>query len=80
MDPGGQAYPAKQLPLHPALGTPLLPPYIPPEHVLHTPAPTKLNVPWGHSTAVALEEPVGQAYPGVQLPEHAGEVIPPDTL
>ncbi len=37
-------------------------------------APGKLKVPGAHTAAVALVEPVEQAYPAVQGPLHAGDV------
>lgn len=43
---------------------------------MHAAAPTALNCPGPHNTAVALVEPAGHAYPAVHSPEQAAEVSP----
>ena len=73
--PAGQAYPAVQLPLHAAVVTPDTFPNRPAGHSVHTDAPDSEYCPSGHTIAVALTLPAGQAYPALQLPLHAAVVI-----
>jgi hypothetical protein len=44
---------------------------------VHAAAAARLYLPAMHVVWVADVDPVGQAYPAVQLPEHAGLVDPP---
>jgi hypothetical protein len=75
-DPAGHAYPSRHLPLHDEVDIPTEEPNCPPGHRPHCPAPTKLNVPIGHSNAVAFVDPSRHAYPAVQFPEHTEDVSP----
>ncbi len=70
VDPAGHACPAAQSPVHVGRATPEVLPNDPPGHGVHPAAPGPLYWPAGHSTAVALVDPAGQAYPAVQLPLH----------
>ena len=65
-------------PLHAAVVVPAEDPNKPTAHATHAPAPPTLYQPGGHSTAVALVEPDGQAKPGEQPPLHP-EVLSPGT-
>ncbi len=47
VDPGAQAYPAVQFPLHPADARPAVAPYVPPGHGEQDAAPPKLYCPVG---------------------------------
>jgi hypothetical protein len=60
--------PAAQGPLQLALGMADTAPYRPALQLVHTPAPTKLKRPAGHTAAVAVVEPVMHAYPALQDP------------
>ncbi len=72
VDPATQAYPAVQLPEQAVVVRPAVAPYKPAAHGLHVPAAPRLNVPGAQTTAVALVDPSGQAYPGLQPPEQDG--------
>ncbi len=76
VEPATHAYPAVQFPLHPAVGSPDDAPYRPAAHTLHTPDPPTLYQPGLHTTAVALVEPAGHAYPALQFPTHVGDATP----
>ncbi len=41
------------------------------QRTVHSPAPATLKEPAGHTTAVALVDPAGHAYPALQGPEQA---------
>ncbi len=43
---------------------------------MQLPAPPRLYWPTAHIFAVLMVDPARQAYPALQLPEHAGEVRP----
>ncbi len=62
-----QMYPALQLPLHPAVDRPLVPPYSPAAQSTHAPHPDSEYRPGGQMDAVALVDPATHAYPAVQL-------------
>ena len=74
VDAGGQAKPGAQVPLQFAVTRPDALPYRPALQSVHTPMPPTLYVPAGHSIAVALVDPAGHAYPGLQLPLHIDDV------
>ncbi len=76
MDPAAHAYPATQLPVHPAVVSPAVDPYSPATHSVHTPDPPTLYLPGAHSDVVGLVDPAGHAYPAVQFPLQAGVVRP----
>jgi hypothetical protein len=76
VDPVAHAYPATQLPVHPAVVSPAVDPYSPATHSVHTPDPPTLYLPGAHSDVVGLVDPAGHAYPAVQFPLHAGVVRP----
>jgi hypothetical protein len=59
--------------------SPVVLPYKPAAHKLHTAEPPTLYWPAAHLTAVAFVEPVGQKYPALQFPLHA-LVVSPETL
>ena len=61
VDPATQANPALQLPLQPAVGRPLVAPYVPAGHSVQDPAPAKLYRPELQIAAVALVDPATQA-------------------
>jgi hypothetical protein len=74
--PAAQAYPAVQLPVHPAVVSPAVDPKVPPGQSVHTGAPCRLYCPTGHRFAVGDTLPAGQAYPAVQGPAHRLLVAP----
>jgi hypothetical protein len=67
-----------QLPLQPAVDSPLLLPNKPAAHCVHVPAFDKLYCPTGQMAAVEFNEPAAHAYPAVQLPLHVAIVKPAD--
>ena len=66
--------PAGQGAVQAAIVSPVLAPYTPAGQGEHTPAPAREYCPAGHSTAVALVLPGGQACPAEHWPEHAAVV------
>jgi hypothetical protein len=50
-------------------------PKVPGKQSEHTPAPLTLYFPAGQTTADAFVDPLGQAYPAVQLPVHAADFV-----
>jgi hypothetical protein len=75
VDPTGHAYPAVHCPLHDDVGRPWADPKEPAGHWMHDAAPARAYVPAAQMEAVALEEPAGQEYPALQLPEQAEDVM-----
>jgi hypothetical protein len=67
VDPGRQAYPARQLSVQEATGMAGVAPYRPAAQEMHTPAPERLYCPAGKVAAVALVDPAMHAYPALQL-------------
>ena len=59
-DAAGHAYPALQLPEHPAVARPDVDPYRPAAQSTHTLAPVREYLPAGHIAAVALVDPATQ--------------------
>ena len=76
VDPAGHAYPALQLPEHPADAIAAVLPYSPAVQLVQLPAPVRLYWPARHVTAVALVDPAGHAYPAAQFPEQEDEARP----
>ncbi len=76
VDPSAQAYPAAQLPLHAADGSPGTAPYRPAAQDVHDAAPTSEYLPATQTDAVALVDPSAQAYPAAQLPLQAADDRP----
>jgi hypothetical protein len=76
VDPSAQAYPAAQLPLHAADGSPGTAPYRPAAQDVHDDDPASEYLPAGHTDAVALVDPAAHAYPAAQLPLHAADDRP----
>ena len=76
VDPGPHAYPGLQAPEQAVAVRPGLDPKEPPGQGLHAAAPPRENCPAAHSTAVALTEPAGQAYPGLQPPSQEDATAP----
>jgi hypothetical protein len=74
VEPVGQAYPALQLPPHPAVPKPGASPKVPAGQREHTPRPARLYWPMGQMAAVELVDPAAHAYPAVQSPLHANVV------
>ena len=70
VDPALHTYPALHDPLHDAVDKPDVAPYKPDAHMLHVPDPAIEYCPAGHSTAVALADPDGHAYPALHAPVH----------
>ena len=70
VDPALHTYPALHDPLHDAVDKPDVAPYKPDAHMLHVPDPAIEYCPAGHSTAVALTDPDGHAYPALHAPVH----------
>ena len=68
MDPAGQAYPAVQDPVQNRVLHAIDAPYRPAGQGLQLSVAPSLNDPAGHTTAVALVLPAGQAYPGKHAP------------
>ncbi len=71
VDPAGQAYPAVQLPLQPAVDNPTVDPNVPAGHELHWGEASILKEPAPHKTIVLFVDPGGQAYPARHPPLHA---------
>jgi hypothetical protein len=67
--------PVSQGPLQAAVDMAVVAPNSPALQLVQTPAPTRLNVPTGHVTAVARMDTGGQAKPGAHAPEHPGSAI-----
>jgi hypothetical protein len=67
VDAGTQKYPALQLPLHPALDRPLVPPYSPAAQSAHDPHPDSEYRPGEQMDAEGLVDPAAHAYPALQL-------------
>lgn len=63
--------PAGHSPEHVDVFRPAAAPKVPLGHRLQAAAPARLNLPTGHTNAVALVDPKGHAYPALQAPEHA---------
>ena len=76
VDPAAHAYPATQLPEHPAVPSPAVDPYSPAAHGVHVPDPPTLYLPATQIEAVGLVDPAAHAYPALQFPLHAGVVRP----
>jgi hypothetical protein len=76
MNPATHAYPATQLPEHPAVPSPTMDPYSPATHDVHVPDPPTLYLPATQIEAVGLVDPAAHAYPALQFPLHAGVVRP----
>jgi hypothetical protein len=76
VDPETHAYPAVQFPVHDALVSPDVAPYVPAGHALHTPAPAREYCPALQMAAVGDTLPAAHAYPGVHCPLHAAVVSP----
>ena len=68
--------PASHGPLHVDTLMAASDPYRPALQLVQVPAPLKLYVPAGHTTAVALTDAAGHAYPAVQGPLHAADGRP----
>ncbi len=68
VDPAAHAYPAVHRPLQSVVFRPSVVAlnHVPAGQLLHDPAPATLNVPGGHTDAVALVDPAAHAYPAVQ--------------
>ena len=62
--------PAGQGAVQEALGRPVVAPYRPAAHIVHTPAAAKEYCPTGQMAAVAFVDPATHAYPGTHVPEH----------
>ncbi len=75
--PAGQACPAMQLPEQAGEEAARDIPYVPAGHGLHSPAPAELYRPTGHTAAVAVMDPAGQAKPAEHAPVHRGVPLPP---
>jgi hypothetical protein len=83
VDPDGHAYPAGHIPLQldDVKPTTVLLYHVPAGHTLHDADQGKLYLPAGHTEAVALVDPTGQAYPAGHTPLQFDEVKPTsDTL
>ena len=76
VDPATHTYPAVQFPLHDALGRPVVAPYVPDGHDVHTPAPAKLYWPATQTAADDDTLPAAQAYPALHSPLHAALLSP----
>jgi hypothetical protein len=78
VEPAGQANPALQSPVQEDVVKPPVnaAPYRPGAHSEHCAAPLALHCPLGHTTCVALIEPLGQAYPAAHAAVHRLEVSP----
>jgi hypothetical protein len=75
--PSVHAWPAAQGPVQVAEEAPAEDPKRPTGQGLHAaPAPPALNLPGGHGAGLATTDPAGQAWPGAQGPEQAGEARP----
>ncbi len=68
--------PAAQRPVQLLLTSPVVAPNVPAGHGVHTPAAPVLNWPAGHTEAVELVDPGGQAKPGEHAPLHKLVVAP----
>lgn len=74
--PAAQAYPAGHRPVQLGVIRPLVLPKDPAGHTLQAPAPPTENCPGAHTTAVALMDPRGHAYPGAQGPVQLADARP----
>ncbi len=68
--------PGSHSPLQFADVSPAAPPKAPGGHEVHSPAAPVLYRPTGHTDAVALVDPVGQAYPAAHGPAHVDPAAP----
>ena len=68
--------PASHGPLHAELVSPVVDPYVPAGQAIHDGAAPVLYCPAAHTTAVALVEPAGHAYPAAHDPVQAALVRP----
>jgi hypothetical protein len=76
MEFAGHVNPARQSPLHSALGSAVTLPNLPAGHDTHTVELAVLYFPAGHTTDVALVDPAAHVYPARHGPEHVDTTRP----
>ncbi len=74
--PDTQKWPAGQAAVHKEVPIPLVDPYRPAGHDLHTESPPSVYFPAGQTEAVAVVEPAAHAYPALHAPLQEDDAMP----